>query len=44
MDRVIDIDLKGVFNCIRAVTPTFKDKGKENPDVFQTEKLLTSLL
>ena len=39
-DRVIDIDLKGVFNCIRAVTPTFKDKGKENPDAFSNGKII----
>ena len=30
-DRCIDIDLKGVFNCLQAVAPVFMQRGEQNP-------------
>jgi 3-oxoacyl-[acyl-carrier protein] reductase len=31
--RVIDVNLTGVFNCIQAVGPSFKLSHEENPDI-----------
>jgi 3-oxoacyl-[acyl-carrier protein] reductase len=39
-DLVLDIGLKGVFNCIRAVAPTFIQKGKENPEANSNGKII----
>ncbi|WP_249871647.1 SDR family NAD(P)-dependent oxidoreductase [Oceanobacillus saliphilus] len=39
-DTVIDIDLKGVFNGIRAVAPIFKEKSKGNPDSLSNGKII----
>jgi 3-oxoacyl-[acyl-carrier protein] reductase len=31
--RVIDVNLTGVFNCIQAVGPSFRQTHEENPDI-----------
>lgn len=31
-DRVIDINLKGMFNCLQAVGPIFIERAKSNPE------------
>lgn len=39
-DTVIDIGLKGVFNCIRAVAPIFKERAKQNPESLSNGKVV----
>ncbi|WAH36203.1 SDR family NAD(P)-dependent oxidoreductase [Alicyclobacillus dauci] len=39
-DTVIDVGLKGVFNCIQAVSPVFIDRGKQNPDGLSNGKVI----
>lgn len=39
-DLVVDVGLKGTFNCIRAVAPIFKERGKENPEALSNGKIV----
>ncbi|WP_017379062.1 SDR family NAD(P)-dependent oxidoreductase [Paenisporosarcina sp. TG-14] len=39
-DLVVDVGMKGVFNCIRAVAPIFKERGKQNPDALSNGKII----
>ena len=39
-DLVLDVGLKGAFNCIRAVAPIFKERGKANPDALTNGKII----
>ena len=39
-DLVVDVGLKGVFNCIQAVAPIFKARGKQNPEALSNGKII----
>ena len=39
-DLVVDVSLKGTFNCIKAVAPIFIERGKENPDSLSNGKII----
>ena len=39
-DLVVDVGLKGVFNCIQAVAPIFKARGKQNPEAMSNGKII----
>lgn len=39
-DQVVDVSLKGTFNCIRAVAPIFIERGKENPEALSNGKII----
>lgn len=39
-DQVVDVSLKGAFNCIKAVSPIFIEKGKKNPEVLSNGKII----
>lgn len=39
-DLVIDVGLKGVFNCIRAVAPIFIERGKQNPEALSNGRIV----
>jgi 3-oxoacyl-[acyl-carrier protein] reductase len=39
-DQVVDVSLKGAFNCIKAVSPIFIDKGKKNPEALSNGKII----
>lgn len=39
-DTVVDIGLKGVFNCIRAVAPIFTERAKQSPDALSNGKIV----
>lgn len=39
-DLVVDVGLKGVFNCIRAVAPIFKEKAKQHPEAMSNGKII----
>ncbi len=39
-DIVVDVGLKGSFNCIRAVSPIFIERGKKNPNAFSNGKIV----
>jgi 3-oxoacyl-[acyl-carrier protein] reductase len=39
-DSVVNVGLKGVFNCIRAVAPVFKERAKQNPDALSNGKII----
>ena len=39
-DLVVDVGLKGVFNCIQAVAPLFKERGKQNPEALSNGKII----
>ncbi|WP_284035533.1 3-oxoacyl-ACP reductase family protein [Neobacillus sp. 114] len=39
-DLVVDVGLKGVFNCIRAVAPIYKERAKQNPEALTNGKII----
>lgn len=39
-DMVLDVSLKGTFNCIKAVAPIFIERGKENPEALSNGKII----
>ncbi|WP_019416251.1 SDR family NAD(P)-dependent oxidoreductase [Paenisporosarcina sp. TG20] len=39
-DLVNDVGLKGVFYCIKAVAPIFKERGKQNPEALSNGKII----
>ncbi|WP_232490139.1 SDR family oxidoreductase [Neobacillus cucumis] len=39
-DKVVDVSLKGAFNCIKAVAPIFIERGKENPEALSNGKII----
>lgn len=39
-DRCIDVDLKGVFNCLQAVAPVFMQRGEQNPGAKSNGKVV----
>ncbi|MFD0829520.1 SDR family NAD(P)-dependent oxidoreductase [Neobacillus sp. M.A.Huq-85] len=39
-DQVVDVSLKGAFNCIKAVAPIFIERGKENPEALSNGKII----
>jgi 3-oxoacyl-[acyl-carrier protein] reductase len=39
-DQVVDVSLKGTFNCIKAVAPIFIERGKENPEALSNGKII----
>jgi len=39
-DLVVDVGMKGVFNCIQAVAPIYKARGKENPEALSNGKII----
>lgn len=39
-DLVVDVGMKGVFNCLQAVAPIFKARGKEKPDALSNGKII----
>lgn len=39
-DLVVDVGLKGAFNCIRAVAPIFKERAKANPEAFSNGRII----
>lgn len=39
-DAVVDVSLKGTFNCIKAVAPIFIQRGKENPEALSNGKIV----
>jgi 3-oxoacyl-[acyl-carrier protein] reductase len=39
-DQVVDVSLKGAFNCIKAVSPIFIEKGKKNPEALSNGKII----
>ena len=39
-DLVVDVGLKGVFNCLKAVAPIFKERGKLNPEALSNGKII----
>ncbi|WP_082797361.1 SDR family NAD(P)-dependent oxidoreductase [Neobacillus drentensis] len=39
-NQVIDVSLKGTFNCIKAVAPIFIERGKENPEALSNGKII----
>jgi 3-oxoacyl-[acyl-carrier protein] reductase len=39
-DQVLDVSLKGTFNCIKAVAPIFIERGKANPEALSNGKII----
>src|SRR5699024_5648845 len=39
-ETVIDVGLKGAFNCIRAVSSIFRERGKKNPNAKSNGKII----
>lgn len=39
-DLVVNVSLKGTFNCIKAVAPIFKKRGEENPEALSNGKIV----
>jgi 3-oxoacyl-[acyl-carrier protein] reductase len=39
-DQVLDVSLKGTFNCIKAVSPIFIERGKANPEALSNGKII----
>jgi len=39
-DLVVDVGMKGVFNCIQAVAPIYKARGKESPEALSNGKII----
>lgn len=39
-DQVLDVSLKGTFNCLKAVAPIFIERGKENPEALSNGKII----
>lgn len=39
-DQVIDVSLKGAFNCIKAVAPIFIERGKANKEAKSNGKII----
>ncbi len=39
-DRVMDINLKGMFNCLQAVGPIFIERAKSNPEARSNGKVI----
>jgi 3-oxoacyl-[acyl-carrier protein] reductase len=39
-DQVLDVSLKGTFNCIKAISPIFIERGKANPEALSNGKII----
>lgn len=39
-NSVVDVSLKGTFNCIKAVAPIFIERGKQNPEALSNGKII----
>lgn len=39
-DKVVDVSLKGTFNCIKAISPIFIERGKQDPEALSNGKII----